>query len=192
MASLSETIIFSLIAQCSPNVDPITMKTVMEVESAFNPYAVALVNSSEKIEQPKTLEEAVNLTNSLDEKGIDFSAGLMQINKRNFKGLELSNETVFDSCTNINAGAKILQSCYEKAVKHGKGDKSEQALLRDAMSCYYSGNFQRGYKKEGNKSYVDKINEKAEYKVPRIYNENSEENTAKKTVYSDWDVFKDF
>lgn len=195
MAGLSKAIIFSIISQCNSGVDPVTTDTVINVESAGNPYAIALVNSKEKISQPKTEEEAIKLANYLESKNIDFSAGLMQINKRNFKNLSLTNDTVFNACKNVQAGTTILKNCYAKAVKENGNKKDEQELLRDAMSCYYSGNLQRGYKKEGKYSYVDLINNKistgdTEITVPRI-KKIDEQNSQEKTRAS-WDVFNDF
>lgn len=206
MASLPEAIIFSIIAQCGSGVDPVTTKTVINVESESNPYAIALVNSKEEIKQPKTEEEAVKLANDLEKRKIDFSAGLMQINKRNFKTLGLTNETVFNACNNIEAGTKILKLCYLKAQQADQS-KDEQSLIRDAMSCYYSGNFTRGYQSEIKKtdkgeqkadSYIETVEKKIssnDYVVPRIKKMSSQDNTksvnsTKKTA--SWDVYNDF
>lgn len=214
MASLPEAIVFSIIAQCGSGVDPITTKTVINVESASNPYAIALVNSKEEIKQPKTEEEAVKLANDLERKKIDFSAGLMQINKRNFKTLGLTNESVFNSCNNVEAGTKILKLCYLKAQQADQS-KDEQSLIRDAMSCYYSGNFTRGYKSEIRKtekgdekgdSYIETIEKKistdVSYVVPRIkkisgdnnqqIDNGSQEAKPQKKAHAPWDVYNDF
>lgn len=60
---------------------------------------------------------------------------------------------MFEPCKNINAGAKILKSCFDRAG--GKG----QAALQKAFSCYYSGNFKFGFKSDfkGQPPYVTKI-----------------------------------
>lgn len=53
-----------------------------------------------------------------------------------------------DACTNLKAASKILSDCYQRAQKNS-GSNS----LHDALSCYYSGNFQTGYRH----GYVDKV-----------------------------------
>ena len=53
-----------------------------------------------------------------------------------------------DACTNLKAASKILSECYQRAQKNS-GSNS----LHDALSCYYSGNFQTGYRH----GYVDKV-----------------------------------
>jgi len=49
-----------------------------------------------------------------------------------------------------------LQGCFDSAKMKFKAD---QDALRAAFSCYYSGNFQTGFKPDfkGQPSYVDKI-----------------------------------
>lgn len=60
---------------------------------------------------------------------------------------------MFEPCKNINAGAKILKSCFDRAGGNG------QAALQKAFSCYYSGNFKFGFKSDfkGQPPYVTKI-----------------------------------
>ena len=53
-----------------------------------------------------------------------------------------------DACTNLKAASKILSDCYQRAQ-----NRSGSNSLHDALSCYYSGNFQTGYRH----GYVDKV-----------------------------------
>lgn len=141
--------------------------------------------------------------NNLNRKGKNYSAGLMQINSKNFKHYGLDNNTVFDVCQNIKVGAKILTENYER-----QQGGSDQLKVRNALSRYYSGNDKRGYVKELNydgKSYVERMEQKA-YKVPALlppdnvsvdFNESrdittvkTDTNTIEKTL--SWDVFGDF
>ena len=65
-------------------------------------------------------------------------SGVMQINVKNLPMLNLSVEQVFDPCTNITAGAQILQNFYLKSAKSsGQG----QASLHRAISAYKYGQF---------------------------------------------------
>jgi type IV secretion system protein VirB1 len=79
----------------------------------------------------------------LERAGYNYSVGLAQINKHNFAKFGLTFETAFDACPNLHAGAEILKECFDRA---NQVRRDEQAALRDAFSCYYSGNFLTGYK----------------------------------------------
>jgi type IV secretion system protein VirB1 len=113
----------------------------------------------------------------LEREGENFSVGLMQINKKNFPKLGLSIDNAFEPCANISAGAKIIEQCFMSA-KNNTAFNSEQTALRGALSCYYSGNFTRGFEKEesvGN-SYVERANNVvAKYRVPKIEPEEMQE-----------------
>lgn len=141
-----------LAQQCSSGVHPNTLQAVARVESGFNPYAIGVVKGRLQ-RQPRTYAEAVATAKSLHAQGKNFSLGLMQVNRYNLPTYGLNYETVFDPCKNINAGAKILKSCFDRAG--GKG----QAALQKAFSCYYSGNFRFGFKSDfkGQPPYVTKI-----------------------------------
>jgi type IV secretion system protein VirB1 len=116
----------------------------MRTESQFNPYAIGVVGG--RLErQPRNLSEAVATAKVLEKQGYNFSVGLMQVNKKNFKRYGLTIDTAFQSCENIKAGAAILQDCFERASIQPSRMGQPQAALRDAFSCYYSGNFKTGY-----------------------------------------------
>lgn len=136
--------------QCAPQVHHATMSYLVKQESSFNPFAVAIIGG--KIErQPKNLSEAVATANWLIKQGIKFSAGISQIYVGNWKSLGLNTVSVFDICTNLNAGSKVLVDCHDRAV-NGRGAKG-QAAIELALSCYYSNNFLTGFKD----GYVQKI-----------------------------------
>lgn len=119
------------------------MRHVVQVESSFNPYAIGVVGAR-LVRQPRNLEEAVATAAKLERDGFNFSVGLAQINRYNLaaQGLD-SYERAFDACPNLAAGARILAGCRERAG----GDWGK------AFSCYYSGNFERGFLD----GYVQKI-----------------------------------
>lgn len=184
---LETAALISLLSTCQTSVDPITLQTIVNVESAKNPYAIAVVNG--KSIYPKSEMEAVNTIKELDKKGLNYSVGIMQVNQSNFKKYGLTLDSAFNSCKNIQAGAEIFKNCYFRAKNKFK-NLDEQQLIRKASSCYYSGNFTRGYKKEksDNKSYVERINEK----VPRIKPiENKESKPVIKGKAKNWDVFSE-
>lgn len=152
VAGMTQTRFNDLAQQCGNGVHPNTLQAVARVESGFNPYAIGVVKGSLK-RQPRTLAEAVATAQSLHAQGKNFSMGLMQVNRYNLAAYGLNYQTVFDPCKNINAGAKILKSCFDRA-----GGKGQEALQK-AFSCYYSGNFKFGFKSDfkGQPPYVTKI-----------------------------------
>lgn len=141
---LGQAAILALITQCAPDVAPHTMASLIATESSGNPYAIGVVGMH-LVDQPRTLEEALETAMALLEQGANISVGLGQINKNNFTGLDLTLEQAFDPCKNLQASSKVLTNCYERATKEmGEG----QQALKAALSCYYSNNFSRGFVKE--------------------------------------------
>jgi type IV secretion system protein VirB1 len=155
----------ALVQECAPTVSPQTMAAVVKVESSYNPYAIGVVGGYLK-KQPTTLEEALATVKELADQGYNFSVGLAQVNRYNFEKYNLTFETAFNPCENLRAGSEILKECYVRALK--KHDNDQQASLRAAFSCYYSGNFLRGFTpdKPGQLSYVDKVVAQANH-VPK-------------------------
>ncbi len=73
----------------------------------------------------------------------------MQITSTNFQKYHVSDAQLFDPCTNLSVFEKIMVDCYQRGGN-----------LKSALSCYYSGNFKTGLKKEkifSDTSYVDRI-----------------------------------
>lgn len=119
------------------------MQHVVNVESSRNPFAIGVVGGT-LVRQPRHLDEALATVRMLEEKGYNFSVGLAQVNRYNLAryGLE-SYERAFQICPNLQAGARILAECYSRSGNDwGK-----------SFSCYYSGNFETGFRH----GYVQKI-----------------------------------
>jgi type IV secretion system protein VirB1 len=139
--------IAALVLACAPYVHPTTARAIVAVESSFNPYAIGVVDGVLQ-RQPRTRARAAATAGALRVAGRNFSAGLAQINVRNWERTGVTIETVFDSCSNLRAMQRILRECYARAPIAG-----EQVRLRDALSCYYAGNFVGGYRD----GYVDRV-----------------------------------
>lgn len=119
------------------------MRHVVNVESSFNPYAIGVVGAR-LARQPRSLEEAVATATQLERQGYNFSLGLAQVNRHNLAAQGLDHYgKAFAVCPNLAAGARILADCRSRA--QGDWDK--------ALSCYYSGNFERGFRD----GYVQKV-----------------------------------
>lgn len=147
--------LLALAKDCAPTVAPQTMAAIVSVESGKNPYAIGVVGGR-LTRQPTNQQEAIATAKSLAANGWNFSVGVAQVNRFNLPKYEISFDQAFDACTNIRVGSKILEDCYVRASKY---TPEPQAALQSAVSCYYSGNFKRGFQPDeaGKPSYVDKV-----------------------------------
>lgn len=165
---LSTATFLSLALRCAASVHPDTSQDVARIESGFNPYAIGVVNG--KSIYPASLSEALEHVSQLRAKGKNFSIGLMQINQSNFKKYGVTPAQLFDPCTNLSVYEKIIADCYLRG-----------GTLRRALSCYYSGDYITGQKKESQfsgTSYTGRIgyNEsgKEKYIVPSTKEERQQ------------------
>lgn len=133
----------ALAQQCAPTIHVETLRRVVTVESGFNPFAIGVVGA--RLErQPCSREEAIATARWLEGNGYNYSVSLGQVNKHNFARYGLTLESAFDPCLNLYAAGEILKDCFSRAMR--KRGSDEQAALRDAFSCYNSGNFTTGYR----------------------------------------------
>jgi len=143
-----------LLIMCAPAIDPVTMAAIVKQESGGQPWVIhsnttgKTVIFNAKAAAVSAAKLAVGNSESVD-------LGLVQINSKNLPALGLSVEQVFDPCTNIAAGAKILAAGYEKTGSLGQ-----------ALSLYNSG---RADSKMG-LAYAQKVYQQAALIVPRIPN----------------------
>ena len=131
----------ALAMACAPLVHTDTAQALVAVESSFNPHAIGVVGGVLE-RQPRNLAEALATANYLQANGWNFSVGLGQINLRNFDRLGLTATTAFDPCSNLRAMQTVLAECFERSSL----TTSPQPALRQALSCYYSGNFVTGFR----------------------------------------------
>ena len=149
-----------LIQQCAPGVAAPTMHAIVSQESAAKPHAIGFrvwgPNDTrlQLTTPPKNLAEAKSWAQWLLDNGYRFDAGVTQVHSIHFARFGLTVDSMFDACSNIRAGATILQECYTRAYAT---DPHEQRALRRALSCYQSGNFVTGFKT----GYVQQVANKA-------------------------------
>ncbi|MFG6417197.1 lytic transglycosylase domain-containing protein [Roseateles sp. DC23W] len=147
---MDSTVFISLVHTCAPQVHATTARALVAIESSFNPWAIGVVGG--RLErQPRSRQEAVATARALQANGWNFSAGLGQINVRNFAWLGLSLDAAFDPCSNLTAMQAVLGACFDRASAGQRGPP--QAALQRALSCYYSGNFTTGFQH----GYVQKV-----------------------------------
>jgi type IV secretion system protein VirB1 len=138
----------ALVLACAPQVDARTATALVAVESSHNPHAIGVVGGA-LVRQPRHQAEALATAKALQAGGWNFSVGLAQINVHNLPRLGLTLDTVFEPCTNLAAMQTVLNECFDRARRAGGTTTDTQRSLRQALSCYYSGNpvtgFEHGY-----------------------------------------------
>lgn len=126
---------------CAPQIDAATVHALVSVESARNPHAIGVVGGT-LTRQPRNGAEAIATARALRNDGWNFSVGLAQINQANFERLGLTLDTAFEPCANLRALQTVLGECFDRAALAS----DSQPALRRALSCYYSGNFDSGFR----------------------------------------------
>jgi type IV secretion system protein VirB1 len=137
---------------CAPTVDPVTMAAVVKQESGGQPWVVNN-NTTRKSMAFTSKASAVAAAMAAVGRGESVDMGLAQINNKNLPALGLTVQQVFDPCTNIEAGAKILAAGYSRA-----------GSLGGALSMYNTG---RSDSKIG-ATYAQKVFGQAGVQVPAI------------------------
>ena len=111
--TISDSEFFELSQKCAPNVSADTLKALVRTESSYNPFAIAVVGGS--VRQPNNLLSALNTVKELEEKGMNYSLGLGQINKKNSRILKLLRKsflTVIREQIKANRKASALQMLF--------------------------------------------------------------------------------
>lgn len=125
----------AMLDRCAPNVGPITMGAVVQYESKWKPFAIG-DNTTHQSYFPTSQASAVALASALIGRGDDIDMGLAQVNSGNLQGYGLSVAQVFDPCTNLYTGSRILVDDYRRAVvAYGPG----QLALWHALQAYNTG-----------------------------------------------------
>ena len=142
---MDASVFLALVLACAPQVHADTARAVVSVESTFNPWAIGVVGGS-LVRQPRHRAEALATAKALQTAGWNFSIGLGQINVGNFERLGLTIESAFDPCTNLAAMQTVLGECFDRARSRVLKSAVDQSALRQALSCYYSGDFATGFR----------------------------------------------
>ena len=131
----------ALALACAPLVHANTAQALVAVESSFNPHAIGVVGGVLE-RQPRNRAEALSTASYLQAHGWNYSVGLAQINVRNFGRLGLTTDNAFDPCENLRAMQAVLAECFDRSAVSAP----PHSALRQALSCYYSGNFVTGFR----------------------------------------------
>ena len=130
------------IAACGLTGQPAALlERIVAVESGGLPNAIHVNGGFALVRQPEDRGEAIATARWLQERGHSFDAGLVQLNSANLARLGLTVEKLFDPCTNLRAGARVLEECRTRAeARFGPGGRAEAASL----SCFNTGDLERG------------------------------------------------
>jgi type IV secretion system protein VirB1 len=124
-----------MLQRCAPQVGPVTMSSVVQYESGWQPNAIN-DNTTGRSYFPRRQEQAIRLASQLLAQGHVIDAGLAQVDSANFASYGATVASIFDPCTNLYIGSRILLRSYAGAVLHyGPG----QIALWHALQAYNSG-----------------------------------------------------
>ena len=126
------------------------MAAIVRTESSHRQFAIGVVGGFLN-RQPENADEAKTTVEMLKTSGKNYSVGLAQVNQVNFKRYGLNASNMFDICTNLNVGAKILEACF-----------TQHKDWQMAYSCYYSGNPKTGFRH----GYVAKVSGNLNKPIP--------------------------
>ncbi|MHB1495403.1 MAG: lytic transglycosylase domain-containing protein [Acidithiobacillus sp.] len=128
--------ILPTIQQCAAQIAPVTMAAIVQVESGGDPLAM-WDNTAHKGYHPHTLRQALAILRRLMATGYQVDVGIAQVDTENFREYELTPTTALTACTNMHAGAEILQAAWDTARREYPGNP--QRALFHAFEIYNSG-----------------------------------------------------
>lgn len=164
----------ALCMQCAPMIHPATTVAIINTESKGNPFAIG-DNTTGKSYSPKDKNTAINIAYQLLRKGHNIDIGLMQVNSVHLKNSSVNYQQLFDPCTNMNIGSKILLEFYKK---HDRPNQNSQITLLKALSAYNTGSPYKGYYN----GYIQKVLKNTN---PEFVFYNNNESTDKNEINHD-------
>jgi type IV secretion system protein VirB1 len=140
----------ALMAICAPLVHPMTLRALIQAESATNPYAVSINyprhwqstgQSLPTFGQPRDRASALQLIQLLHSAGYSTSIGLVQVNSVHVQGDMWALSQLLNPCTNLQIAQRILIECEQSQDQSGA---TASTRLHRTLSCYNAGNYQTG------------------------------------------------
>ncbi|MHB1707830.1 MAG: lytic transglycosylase domain-containing protein [Acidithiobacillus sp.] len=128
--------ILPAIQQCAAQIAPDTMTAIVRVESGGDPLAM-WDNTAHKGYRPSSLRQALAILRRLMAAGHQVDVGIAQVDTENFRKYGLTPATALNACTNLHAGAAILQAAWDTTRPEYPGNP--QRALFHAFEIYNSG-----------------------------------------------------
>jgi type IV secretion system protein VirB1 len=146
----------SLAGRCAPNVPADTLLAIARTESGLNANAISINRPRASAKragyangqimlsrQPRNRIEAGRWLHWLELHHFTVSIGLMQVNIESARSLRVSADQLFEPCTNLRLGARILTAAYSEVSREiGEGF----AALDAALSMYNTGDSTAGFR----------------------------------------------
>lgn len=133
------------------------MAAIVRVESGGDPLAIG-DNTARRSYHPGNRASAEALARRLLDERHSLDLGMAQIDDVNFARFSVDARSIFDACTNLRVGAKILAGDYAIAKQRYGGG---QIALRHAIGMYNTGQL------DGGAAYVNRVLDAAG--VPQEY-----------------------
>ena len=113
-----------LAAQCGDGVPPDVLAGINRTESQYNTLAININRDGkgETVRGIETIAQAKAKVRQLIDAGINFDAGIMQLNVKNWDWMGINVDSVFDPCHSIRAAAMLLKS-FGKYNAGGDGQR---------------------------------------------------------------------
>lgn len=127
--------ITTLVSQCTPAIAPVTMKAIVQTESAGDPW-VLWDNTAHRGYHPRSRQEALRILRVLIAEGHQVDVGIAQIDTENFAQYHLTPKTALNACTNLQVGGEILRADWQQSI--ARGMTGQNALLH-TLEAYNSG-----------------------------------------------------
>ena len=141
----------ALVERCAPSVAPATMLSVIIHESGGQPYRVGINKAGTLPAQSLTFETAAQASAAASEaiaQGRSVDMGLTQFNSGNLGRYGYRVDDLFDTCTSIAAGARVLVDGWrverQRQAESGSDDADGQKALAATLSRYNTGSPVRG------------------------------------------------
>ena len=132
---------------CAPHVSPDTMRAIVGVESAGNPYALN-DNTTRHSYSPRDARTALAIATVLLRRGDSVDVGIAQVSSRNFNTFHVNAAQMLDPCTNLGVASRILVADYARS---STTFVDQRQALWHAISAYNTGSLFAG------KPYVDAV-----------------------------------
>lgn len=157
------------------------MEKIVRAESGFDRFAIGVNGANQRSYHPDSKEDAARIARDLIAQGHSIDMGLGQINSKNLRWLNLTVDTVFESCRNLTAAEGVLRDGYDRARDQGS---EPQTALQQALSAYNTGTFTRGF----SNGYVARVMG-ADLAAPHTDQSQSANTSAPANTTPIWDVF---
>lgn len=139
------------IEQCKNiNVPTVIVKAIIKEESSNKAFVINVNQDGKSLISfsSKNKAEAKEIAQKYITQGFNIDVGFMQLNSANFEQLNTTLDKALEPCTNIYLASTIFYNFYKQTNK----ENSKLHRIKQSLSAYNTGSFEKGFKN----GYVDK------------------------------------